>query len=240
MKISNLFAFFQPHGMRLLLWGGLPLIIVVTIIGCGNPAGPPAAGKMDQEALLTLQQAERLAALPLKCMEQEYPNKLSQTLADAGELAGPQELHPAFYGCFDWHSSVHGHWMLIRLLKTFPDLDSGPLIREKLKSNITPEKIAAEVSYFRKPHEKSYERTYGWAWLLKLAEELHTWDDPLARVLEENLQPLTLVITELYSSFLPKLVYPVRVGEHPNTAFGLSFAWDFARSHGKRHLTTSD
>lgn len=186
--------------------------------------------------LLTLHEANRLAALPLKCLQQEYPNKLNQTLADASELAGPRELHPAFYGCFDWHSSVHGHWMLIRLLKMFPDLEQAPLIRQKLTENISPENMAVEVDYFKRPHEKSWERTYGWAWLLKLAEELYTWDDPLARSLEANLQPLTNTIIQLYLDFLPKLNYPIRVGEHTNTAFGLAFAWDYAHTTGHADL----
>lgn len=186
--------------------------------------------------LLTLHEANRLATLPLKCLQQEYPNKLNQTLADASELAGPRELHPAFYGCFDWHSSVHGHWMLIRLLKMFPDLEQAPMIRQKLAENISAENMAVEVAYFKRPHEKSWERTYGWAWLLKLAEELYTWDDPLARSLEANLQPLTNTIIQLYLDFLPKLNYPIRVGEHTNTAFGLAFAWDYAQTAGHNEL----
>jgi hypothetical protein len=193
-------------------------------------------GSQKSSPLLTLTEANRLAALPLKCLQQEYPNKLNQTLADASELAGPRELHPAFYGCFDWHSSVHGHWMLIRLLKMFPDLEQGDLIRQKLAENISAENIAVEVDYFKRPHEKSWERTYGWAWLLKLAEELHAWDDPLARRLEANLQPLTSTIIQLYFDFLPKLNYPIRVGEHTNTAFGLAFAWDYAHAAGNAVL----
>jgi len=186
--------------------------------------------------LLSEQQAVRLSLLPLKCMQKAYPNKLSQTLAGPSELQEPQTLHPAFYGCYDWHSSVHGHWMLVRLLKLFPDMPDKAEIRRKLAENITEENISREVFYFRKPLEKSYERTYGWAWLLKLAEELHTWNDPLARQLETNLQPLTETIVRLYLDFLPKLKYPLRVGEHPNTAFGLAFAWDFAKTTGQDSL----
>jgi len=182
------------------------------------------------QLMLNIEEANRLAALPLKCLQQEYPNKLNQTLADSTELLAPRRLHPAFYGCFDWHSSVHGHWMLIRLLKMFPNLENGDLIRIKLSENITVDNINTEVEYFKKPHEKSWERTYGWAWLLKLAEELHTWDDPLARKLESNLEPLTNAIVQLYLNFLPKLNYPIRVGEHTNTAFGLAFAWDYANT----------
>jgi hypothetical protein len=186
--------------------------------------------KTSEIKLLTCDEASRLAALPLRCFQKPYPNKLSQTLSDSTELKEPVLLHPAFYGCFDWHSSVHGHWMLVRLLKLFPDLPESIEIRKKLSENLTAVHIRKEVEYFSKPHERSFERTYGWAWLLKLAEELQTWDDPLARTLETNLQPLTSKIVDLYMNFLPKLNYPVRVGEHPNTAFGLSFAWDYARA----------
>lgn len=172
--------------------------------------------------------ANNLAQLPLACMQTEYPNKLGQTLNDQTDIGQPHELHPAFYGCFDWHSAVHGHWSLVKLLKDYPTLTSAEQARTKLKENISAHNILAELVYFEKAHNKSYERTYGWAWLLKLAEELHTWQDPLARELESNLQPLTDLIVERYIEFLPKLKYPIRVGEHTNTAFGLSFAWDYA------------
>ena len=178
--------------------------------------------------ILNLEESNRLAQLPLHCMTTEYPNRLSQTLGSDDDLQSPKTLHPAFYGCFDWHSSVHGHWSLVSLLKQFPDMDHSEEIKQKLLQNISKENIETEVAYFYGEHNKSYERTYGWAWLLKLAEELHTWDNPTARELETNLQPLTDLIIEKYMAFLPKLNYPIRVGEHPNTAFGLSFAWDYA------------
>lgn len=188
--------------------------------------------KRGNEYRLTVDEANRLAELPLNCIGTEYPNKLNQTLGNAGEAGEPSELHPAFYGCFDWHSSVHGHWMLIRLLKEFPGLEKGDLIRSRLAENITPENILKEVEYFQRESEKSFERTYGWAWLLKLSQELAGWNDPLAVKLSESLQSLTDIIVERYIDFLPKLVYPVRVGEHPNTAFGLAFAWDYAAAAG--------
>ncbi len=177
---------------------------------------------------LTIQEANKLAELPLACMQTVYPNKLNQVIGEKEDLDEPNILHPAFYGCFDWHSAVHGHWSLVRLLKEFKDLEKEGEIREKLIANITKENIIKEVAYFKGKHNTSYERTYGWAWLLKLAEELHTWDDPLAKELEVNLQPLTDLIVAKYIAFLPKLKYPIRVGEHTNTAFGLSFAWDYA------------
>lgn len=145
-------------------------------------------------------------------------------------------LHPAFYGCFDWHSAVHAHWSLVKLLKSFPELEKADEIRQKLKENLSAINIQSEINYFNRSDESSYERTYGWAWLLKLAEELHTWDDPLGRELEQNLKPLTYLIVERFKSFLPKLVYPIRVGEHTNTAFALAFAWDYATGLGDESL----
>ncbi len=198
------------------------------------------SGKDENISLkLTLEEANRLAQLPLKCMQNEYPNKLSQTLGEISDLGTPKELHPAFYGCFDWHSSVHGHWMLVKLLKMFPDLEQKGLILEKLAENISEKNILAELDYFQRELEKSYERTYGWAWLLKLAEELHTWENPLAKELENNLQPLTDLIIKRYVDFLPKLNYAIRVGEHTNTAFGLTFAWDYANITGHSELKNS-
>tara|TARA_R110002073_G_scaffold4213_1_gene27988 strand:+ start:130269 stop:131381 length:1113 start_codon:yes stop_codon:yes gene_type:complete len=177
---------------------------------------------------LNLEEANKLVHLPITCMDTEYPNKLNQTIASADDLQTPKTLHPAFYGCFDWHSAVHGHWSLVSLLKQFPNLAEKEVIGKKLVENMSKENILTEVAYFDATHNKSFERTYGWAWLLKLAEELHTFNDPLARELEMNLQPLTDLIIEKYLEFLPKLNYPIRVGEHTNTAFGMSFAYDYA------------
>lgn len=184
--------------------------------------------KIVEVPILNLEQANRLAQLPLHCLDTEYPNKLGQTLGSDADLKSPKTLHPSFYGCFDWHSSVHGHWSLVRLLKMFPKLDKADAIKERLLKSISKENILTEVSFFDDEHNKSFERTYGWAWLLKLTEELHTWDEAIARQLETNLQPLTNLIVEKYIEFLPKLNYPLRVGTHPNTAFGLSFAYDYA------------
>ncbi len=177
---------------------------------------------------LTPERANGLARLPLKCLQQEYPNKLSQLLADASELGSPKTLHPAFYGCFDWHSSVHGHWSLVYLLKQFPNLENRQEIISKLSVNLSKENITQEIAYLNKKHEKSYERTYGWAWLLKLQQELDTYKEPFAQQLAQNLQPLTDLLAERYIEFLPKLNYALRVGTHTNTAFGLSLAWDYA------------
>ena len=188
---------------------------------------------------LDLTEANRLSKLPLGCMDTEYPNKLGQVLSSAEDLKSPSALHPTFYGCFDWHSAVHGHWSLIRLLKEFPDLENAAEIKEKLAARMSKENILQEILYFKAPQNKSYERTYGWAWLLKLAEELHTWDSPFARTLESNLQPLTDLIVDNYLEFLPKLYYPIRIGTHTNTGFGLSFAYDYSIAVGNDALKNS-
>ena len=185
---------------------------------------------------LTKDQASYLAKLPLKCLQQEYPNKLGQVLNDSTQLHSPQELHPAFYGCFDWHSSVHGHWLLVRLLKQFPDLPEGAFIKEKLHVQLTADNIAREIAFFQTKHNDSFERTYGWAWILKLQQELLSWEDADGKLLASNLQPLADMIVEKYIVFLPKLVYPIRSGEHINTAFGLTFAWDYAVFSGNTFL----
>ncbi len=185
---------------------------------------------------LDIKEANRLAQLPFECMETEYPNKLNQVLNSAADLKSPSQLHPAFYGCFDWHSAVHGHWSLVALLKQYPALDNAAEIRTKLATRITKENIEQEIIYFKQPQNQSFERTYGWAWLLQLALELHEWDDPLARELETNLQPLTDVIVQNYIDFYPKLYYPLRIGTHNNTAFGMSFAYDYAQVLGQTEL----
>jgi len=177
---------------------------------------------------LTLESANHLATLPIKCLQQEYPNKLGQMLLDSTEIQSPKQLHPAFYGCFDWHSSVHGHWSLVYLLKKYPKLSNRDDIVKKLKINLSKENIQAEISYLDKKHEKSFERTYGWSWLLKLQLELDTFNEPFAQELAQNLRPLSNLVIERYIDFLPKLLYPVRAGTHTNTAFGLTFAWDYA------------
>lgn len=162
------------------------------------------------------------------CVEQEYPNKLNQVIGDSSYLKTPKELHPAFYGCFDWHSAVHGHWTLVTILKEIPDFKFSEAILLKLQTTLTKENIAVEIKYFDDVHNNTYERTYGWAWVLKLSEALKDWKHPAAKELDNNLQPLVDLLISKYIEFLPKLTYPIRVGEHPNIAFGMSFALDYA------------
>ncbi len=215
------------------------LLVGLGTISCNESQKPVEAAEkvIRVEAIkLDLAAANNLIQLPLACVLQEYPNKLGQVVGDKHDLREPSDLHPAFFGCFDWHSAVHGHWSLVKLIKEFPNVDGREEALVMLKSTLTKDNILKEVEYFKGKHNKSYERTYGWAWLLKLAEELHTWDDPVAKELESNLQPLTDLIVNKYIEFLPKLVYPIRVGEHTNTSFGLSFALDYAQTVGNLEL----
>src|SRR5690606_3430686 len=185
---------------------------------------------------LNLEQANTLVELPLHCITQEYPNKLGQVIGSHEDLKTPYELRPAFYGCFDWHSAVHGHWSLVELVNKFPTINHKEEIIVALEKHLTPENIAIEIAFFQDKNNLSFERTYGWAWLLKLAEALHYSKEPRLKALEANLQPLTDELVKKYIEFLPKLVYPIRVGEHSNTAFGLSLAWDYAETFNHHNL----
>ena len=185
---------------------------------------------------LTDEHANKLVKLPIKCIDIEYPNKLNQVIGSDEYLRSPKNLHPAFYGCFDWHSAVHGHWSLVRLAKEKPNMKERDRIIAGLKAHITPENIAEEIKYFEDSLSQGFERTYGWAWLLKLAEELETWDDPEAMRLSENMEPLANVIVERCMKFLPKLHYPIRVGTHTNTAFALCMIYDYAQTTDNESL----
>src|SRR5262245_58944123 len=184
----------------------------------------------ETDLTMTKERASAFAKLALKGIQKEYPNKPGDVLNKAEDVKPTRAVHPAFYGSFDWHSSVHGHWMLVRLLRLYPDLPERKQIRAVLAEHLTAKNLQAEADYFKQPNRKSFERTYGWAWLLKLAEELHTWDDPDAKEWSRNLRPLADTIVAGYLAFLPKNTYPIRTGVHPNTAFGLAFALDYARA----------
>ena len=214
----------------------ISLLSFIFLLSCNQLKDNTDVAFLAKSSRLNLIEANRLAQLPLNCIDNEYPYKLGQTLVGPEDLLSPKILHPSFYGCFDWHSAVHGHWSLVCLLKQFPALENNESIKLKLLESISEINISKEVAYFDGVHNASFERTYGWAWLLKLADELHTWEDPVAKKLEENLKPLTNLIVSKYISFLPKLNYPIRVGEHSNTAFGLSFAWDYANTVGADEL----
>jgi hypothetical protein len=166
----------------------------------------------------------------------EYPNKPEHVLNDDRDVQSPKALHPAFYGCYDWHSSVHGHWMLVRLLRMFPKLPEAEDIRKAIGANLSDANVLVEAAYLKQKNRQSFERTYGWAWLLKLAEELSLSNEREAKRWSQNLQPLVDALVESYITFLPRQTYPIRTGVHPNTAFGLAFAFDYAKTVGNEKL----
>jgi len=182
--------------------------------------------------------AQRFAKLALACVHKEYPNKLSHSLNGDADVAPPRKLTPAFYGCYDWHSSVHGHWLLARLIRTFPDAEFVQPAREALRQSLTPENIAHEAAYLRAEGRASFERPYGLAWLLQLGTELREWNDPQAREMAANLQPLEQAALEHLNAWLPKLANPVRIGEHDQTAFALGLMVDYARVSGDQRFAT--
>lgn len=210
---------------------GLALAVLVPCANLGMAQDLPKLG--DE---LTDEQVSLFAELALKNIDIEFPNKPSNVMAGPESVRSPKEMHPAFYGCFDWHSSIHGHWMLVRLLKLYPKCTVGDRIRASLNEHLTAENLAAETKYFRQKHNKSFERMYGWAWAFRLAAELHTWDDADGRRWRENLRPLEDLLVERTEAYLPLLTYPIRTGVHPDTGFALAQTLDYARTVGNTSL----
>jgi hypothetical protein len=173
--------------------------------------------------------ASKFARLALGAIEKKYPYKPAHVWVGEQDALVPKSLHPVFYGAYDWHSAVHGHWVLVRLLKLYPDLPEKNEIRAALARQFTEEALKGEAAYFGRPHARPFERPYGWTWLLQLVLELKTWDDPDAKIWASRFVPLEQLIVERYLSYFPKQTYPIRHGVHANTAFGLSFALDYAR-----------
>jgi hypothetical protein len=180
--------------------------------------------------------AERFAGLALQCVHREYPNKIAHVLGGDQDARPPRELTPAFFGCYDWHSAVHAHWLLARLLRLSPGAPFAADARAALGRSLTPENLAAEVRYLQAPGRVSFERPYGLAWLLQLGAELREWDDPDARRWAAALAPLEREAAARISSWLPKLTQPIRVGEHSQTAFAFGLILDWARRAGERGL----
>lgn len=172
----------------------------------------------------------RFARLALDCVAREYPNKISHVLNGDEDVRPPRQLHPAFYGCFDWHSAVHGHWLLVRLLRDLPEGDLAREITAALDANLTAENITGELAYFAREGTDSYERPYGLAWLFQLGAELREWNDPRARRWLETLMPLETIASDRFKAWLPNLNYPVRIGTHNQSAFGMALALDWART----------
>ena len=198
----------------------IALALLPPVIALAEVPGP----KFDAMA------AERFAKLALDCVHKEYPNKIAHTMNSDADVAPPRELTPAFFGCYDWHSSVHGHWLLARLARNFPDAPFAGPAREALAKSLTRENIAEEAKYLRGEGRASFERPYGLAWLLQLVTELREWDDPQARELLANLRPLEEATVDRISKWLGKLSHPIRIGEHAQTAFALGLMIDYARA----------
>lgn len=177
--------------------------------------------------------AERFAAMTLGHVGREYPNALSHVLNGPEDARTPSELHPIFYGSFDWHSCVHGWWQLLRLIRLYPDLEAAPAIRARADAMFVPDKVAGELAYLERPGAAGFERPYGWAWMLALHDEASRHDASWAATLE----PIALLFARRFTDFLPRLTYPLRVGTHFNSGFALTLAWDWAgeRDSALRH-----
>lgn len=184
--------------------------------------------KCDRKGGYTPAQAAHFARLALACIGREFPYSPGHVITAATDVYLPRQLHPAFYGCFDWHSAVHGHWLLVRVLRRFPNLPAADELRAALVGNLSEVNLRVEADYFAAPEHRGFERTYGWAWLLKLAEELAVWATPDGQRWSAAIRPLADVIVARYLDFFSKQTYPIRTGVHPNTAFGLAFAYDYA------------
>lgn len=195
-----------------------PMLALTAPAGGTTPLDPAAAG--------------RFAALALDCVHLEYPNKIAHVLAGDADARPPRELTPAFYGCYDWHSSVHGHWLLARLARQYPDAPFAPAAHAALARSLTAANLGVELDYLRGAGRVSFERPYGLAWLLALAAELRAWDDPAAQAWADALAPLEQETALRLRTWLPKLVYPVRSGEHSQTAFAFGLVHDWARRTG--------
>jgi hypothetical protein len=207
------------------------IAIAATILSCTPQLrAAPVTNTLDAAA------AGRFANLALKCLHQEYPNKIAHTLASDADVHPPRELFPAFYGCYDWHSAVHGHWLLVRLVRQFPKAPFAVQARAELARSLTAANLAAETHYLQGAGRASFERPYGLAWLLKLAAELRSWKDPQAAEWARAIAPLEAEAAERIKKWLPDLTYPIRIGEHDQTAFSFGLIWDWAGIAGDREM----
>jgi hypothetical protein len=214
---------------------------IVLSLACTGPVRAPQRGggsaspKAEVETMsIDRRTAQRFAELALSCVHREYPNKIAHVLASDDDVAPPRALTPAFYGCFDWHSAVHGHWMLARLAQRFAGSAIDKRARAALGQSLTPEHIADEVAYLSRADRDGFERPYGLAWLLQLCAELRTWNDPQARTWTAAIAPLERLAVERLAAWIPKLTHPIRIGEHAQTAFAFGLALDWAEIAGDR------
>jgi hypothetical protein len=189
-----------------------------------------AASSLDQDA------AARFARLALTCLHQEYPNKIAHVMASDADVHPPREITPAFYGCYDWHSDVHGHWLLARLVRLYPNAPFAQNARTELSRSFQPQNIAAEVAHLKR--DIAFERPYGLAWLLQLTAELRSEKSPQAQQWASTLAPLETEAGAHIKTWLPKLYYPIRIGEHEQTAFSFGLIWDWAGVAGDTEMRT--
>jgi hypothetical protein len=207
-------------------------LVLLLLAAPPPPVAPPPPGTTG--APLDLALAGRFARLALACVHKEYPNKISHVLDADQDVRPPRELTPAFYGCYDWHSSVHGHWLLARVARLLPGTELAAEATQALGRSLTAENLAAEVRYLEGKGRVSFERPYGLAWLLQLAAELREWGSPEARARSAALEPLEKAAAGRLRNWLPKLTWPIRSGEHSQTAFAFGLVLDWARVAGDR------
>ncbi|MDP9205145.1 MAG: DUF2891 domain-containing protein [Gemmatimonadota bacterium] len=183
-------------------------------------------------ASLTAATASKFSGLALKHITREYPNHIQHILNGPLDLKEPRDLHPVFFGSFDWHSSVHGYWLLATILRLFPEIEQAGEIRRLFDTQLTPSKVEAEIDYLDQPLRRTFERTYGWAWLLVLAAELSRHQRNMASQWSTALAPLATAFSDRFLDFLPKATYPIRVGTHFNSAFAIALALEYAEVAG--------
>ena len=208
----------------------LALMLLAAASSPGRAATAPAIVALDARV------AAGFAALALQCLHTEYPNHISHSMDSDADAGPPHVLTPAFYGCYDWHSDVHGHWLLVRLVRMFPDAPFAAPARTELARSFTAENMAGEAAYLKREGRASFERPYGLAWLLQLSAELREWPDPQAQQWSSALRPLETEAAARLKSWLPKLQYPIRIGEHDQTAFSFGLIWDWAGVAGDTQM----
>ena len=208
------------------------LSLILLILGCTERKDTEEI----QNIKLNEQSARDLVSLSVKCVDQKYPYKIGYRFSDESWIKPHYEITPSFYGCWDWHSAVHGHWAMVKVLKDFPDISERNIILSKLDKNLSSENLNKELDFFKQEFAKGFERTYGWAWLMKLYSELITWDYDKAQIWAINMKPLVDLLSERTILFLDKLSKPLRPGTHANTAFSFSLMIEYAQEANDKAL----
>ncbi len=216
--------------LRPFLLSALALLAPAPVVVAAGAEPSVPSGEEGAEARVVA----KYARLALDCVHREYPNKVAHVLNGDGDALPPRKLTPAFWGCYDWHSSVHAHWLLARVARLHPSDPLAPKVREALARSLTPENIRGEVAYLNGKGRATFERPYGLAWLLQLSEELREWDDPQAKIWWATLQPLAQAAAARLFEWIPKLSFPIREGEHAQTAFAFGLVLDWARGAGEK------